>query len=311
MMSLADRLRAYAELGRISNLPTTITNVLVGAAAGATSLAITPPTGPGLTPYAVPTGVPLDWLRIAAAWLAVACFYVAGMALNDVADVALDRVDNPQRPIPSQRISRAAALRFAVIALLAGLVIVLALSMAALISAAVLVALLLAYNLLHLKFAGSVALMGLCRGMVYVIAATAMTWPVDWFTLGILAGAMTLYTICFSVIARSETQKQLDLRKWLGILIPLIVAIPVVLIRPAEWIWTILALVIVLPWLSRAAPLVFASPPRTRQAVLTWLSGICLVDALYLSLLNQPAAMFIAIGAFLVTLLAHRHVAGT
>lgn len=48
--------------------------------------------------------------RTVALPLASALLYSAGMALNDYADAALDAEERPERPIPSGRISRAAAL---------------------------------------------------------------------------------------------------------------------------------------------------------------------------------------------------------
>ena len=84
------KLRAWLELSRISNLPTCFTNVLVGVAIGA---------GPGALP----------WGRAALLSGAIGLMYVSGMALNDVVDVERDRGQRPDRPIPSGRISRAAA----------------------------------------------------------------------------------------------------------------------------------------------------------------------------------------------------------
>ena len=77
----------YAELGRVSNLPTCITNVLVGCAVGAEAASLRP-----LTVAAVIGGIGL--------------LYVGGMALNDVVDAKIDGKERPKRPIPSGRISR-------------------------------------------------------------------------------------------------------------------------------------------------------------------------------------------------------------
>ena len=94
MSSIGVTIRNYAELGRISNLPTCMTNVLVGCAIGAGGGAFDLPTVFGIS-------------------LAIALFYVAGMALNDVADLEVDRIERPQRPIPSGRINRRSAGVFA------------------------------------------------------------------------------------------------------------------------------------------------------------------------------------------------------
>ena len=86
-------LRAWLELGRLSNLPTTFTNVLVGVAV-------------------MKSEHSAQWTAITTIWLAIACFYIAGMALNDLADVSTDRIERPGRPIPSGHISKRAAIAF-------------------------------------------------------------------------------------------------------------------------------------------------------------------------------------------------------
>jgi hypothetical protein len=56
---------------------------------------------------------PLDWPP-AVCWLAIAaslCFYAAGMVLNDVFDLATDREERPERPLPSGMIDVATASR--------------------------------------------------------------------------------------------------------------------------------------------------------------------------------------------------------
>src|SRR5690242_3153058 len=77
-------LRAHLSLARISNTPTVVSNVLAGAAL-ATTLAF-------------------GW-QIVALCLATALFYTAGMYLNDILDVEIDRQQRPDRPIPSGTVS--------------------------------------------------------------------------------------------------------------------------------------------------------------------------------------------------------------
>src|SRR5262245_25196238 len=84
------RWRTYLALGRVSNLPTVWTNALAGMAlAGAL--------------VSVGTAVALG--------LVLTLFYVGGMFLNDAFDREIDRVERPERPIPSGRISAAAVFR--------------------------------------------------------------------------------------------------------------------------------------------------------------------------------------------------------
>lgn len=67
-------------LGRISNLPTVWTNVLVGV---------------------LLTGAALGDARLPLLMLALSLFYVGGMFLNDAFDREFDAQHRPDRPIPS------------------------------------------------------------------------------------------------------------------------------------------------------------------------------------------------------------------
>ena len=55
----------------------------------------------------------------------------------------------------------------------------------------------------------------------------------------------------------------------------------------------------------------FRRPPRTKQAVLGFLSGMCLIDMFLLCLLGRPEAAAVAFGGFVATVLAHRRIWGT
>lgn len=72
---------------------------------------------------------------------------VAGsMAINDILDVDIDRINNPSRPIPSRRVSKTGAAAFAVVALVLGLLLASVLSSLNLAIAILAVILMLYYN---------------------------------------------------------------------------------------------------------------------------------------------------------------------
>jgi 4-hydroxybenzoate polyprenyltransferase len=174
----------------------------------------------------------------------------------------------------------------------------------------ILVATIVLYDLIHTRVAASVILMGMCRGMVYAVGAWSVVPTPDWHVLGWLATTLTLYTIVFSIVARSETQSQLDQRRWLAVLLPFIAIAPVVALHPTQWPWVIVPLALAFGWSARGVGMVFATPPRTRDAVMTWLAEICLVDALYLALLDRPIWALIAIGCFGLTVMGQRRISG-
>lgn len=298
MSSSLNKLRAYAELARISNLPTTFSNVLVGAAIGISSANASATTDD-------------LWMIIPLAWIAIACFYMAGMAMNDLFDAKIDRTERPHRPIPSRRVSAGGAMRFIVGLMLIGFIAAAALGVPALLATGVLAALIVFYNLFHAKTAASVVLLGLARAMVYVVAALAVAEAVDWRLIKVLGGALVLYTIGFSLIARNEMRPHPGTSRWLAEVIVLIAIVPIFIIPPRDWTMILLPLLLVTAWLSRGVGMVFASPPSTKQAVMIWISGICLIDALYLALLDQGVWWVVANACFIATTIAQRRIAGT
>ncbi|MFJ2022531.1 SCO3242 family prenyltransferase [Streptomyces sp. NPDC087897] len=146
-----ERLRAWAELLRVSALFSVPGDALAGAAAVGRR--------PGRSTA----------LAIAASL----CLYEAGMALNDWADRDEDAVDRPHRPIPSGRISPAAALGAAGALTAAGLALAARAGRPALTVATGLAATVWAYDL-HLKHteAGPAA-MAAARSLDLLLGATA------------------------------------------------------------------------------------------------------------------------------------------
>ncbi|OSC70343.1 prenyltransferase [Streptomyces sp. BF-3] len=146
-----ERLRAWAELLRVSALFSVPGDALAGAAA----VGRRPGRGTALA-----IGASL-------------CLYEAGMALNDWADRDEDAIDRPHRPIPSGRISPATALGAAGVLTAAGLALAARAGRPALTVATGLAATVWAYDL-HLKHtkAGPAA-MAAARSLDLLLGATA------------------------------------------------------------------------------------------------------------------------------------------
>lgn len=181
MIVLTPKARGWLVLSRLSNLPTIWTNVFAGA---------------------VLAGAAVD-ATVAGAAAAVSLFYVGGMVLNDVCDAAHDRAHRSRRPIPAGVVTRSAAAGGAVLLMLAGLIVVYAIapSGAALAWSLGLVAAITYYNVWHKRDPAAPLVMGICRGLVYAVAASIATggvpsavWPA--------AIVLTLYVAGFTVGAR-------------------------------------------------------------------------------------------------------------
>ena len=288
----AETLRAYTELLRISNLPTVFSNVLVGAALGV-------------------SGAEIPWEITAHCAVAVLFLYLAGVACNDAVDAEWDAAARPERPIPSGRLSQRQAYTITVTGFLLGLAVFASIGLIAFGIGTLLVAVITLYNLLHKRLAASVVFVGAARGLVYLAAAAAGGGTLNdsrpfWFVLALFA-----YTTAFTMMARSEHQEQIDNSRWLAAAIPLIALTPGVWITPDQALLAAGAAIVMIVWQARAVRMVLRAPPNTKSAVHVWLSGFCLIDAFYLSVLGYSGLVAVAVACFLVTLLLQRRVMGT
>ncbi|MBL7648498.1 MAG: UbiA family prenyltransferase [Candidatus Hydrogenedentes bacterium] len=301
------KFKAYLQLARISNLPTVFSNVLVGAA-----LAVGPTS--------------LDWALVFAAIFAVSLFYIAGMALNDLLDRSIDRVERPQRPIPSGTLSVGDVRSFTAICFSGGMLILILWVPWAILPGLALIASITLYNYFHKRWSGSLVFMGLCRALVYIAGAAAVTatsneylnetenyeviFTIGWALMN-CAALLAIYIIALTLVAQKEVSGGLGFRRWLAatlVLIPL----PALWFMPTpDWRWTLPAMLILNLWLIRSARFIWQSPPRVVPAVLGWLAGISLLDAFFLTLTPFPWLSLVALACFAVTVWGHRRIAGT
>ena len=148
------KLRAYLLLARVSNLPTVWTNVLAAYVIAAAAF---------------------DSLPIAL--LSVSLFYTGGMFLNDAFDAAFDRDVRPDRPIPNGDVSRreAFAVGFGLLLLAESLLVFQPFPTPALRWGLALAVAIVFYDYQHKGIWYGPAVMGLCRALVYFLAASGAT----------------------------------------------------------------------------------------------------------------------------------------
>jgi 4-hydroxybenzoate polyprenyltransferase len=194
----SSRLRTYAQLVRLPNVFTALADIALGVVAISARR---------------DAGIP--WYSFALLFLASACFYSAGMVLNDVFDVEQDRRERPFRPIPSGRITLSAAVRLGWLLLAAGLVLApvagrltigpsgewprLPALLAGLLAIAI-----LAYDArLKRTWAGPIG-MGMCRFLNVLLAFSLAGWS----TLGLYAAAVVgIYIVGVTWFARTEARQ--------------------------------------------------------------------------------------------------------
>jgi 4-hydroxybenzoate polyprenyltransferase len=186
---------AYLLLARFSNLPTVWTNVLAGTIASGAAF------------------VKADAARIA---VAVSLLYTAGMFLNDAFDREFDATARPGRPIPAGDVTAREAFLSGWVLLASGLLLVaLAGHTASLMWAAVLAVAIVFYNYRHKQNPFGPLVMGICRGLVYCVAAAAASSVTR--AVGVGALALTVYVVGLTVVAKYAGPRA-------GWMIPLLIA---------------------------------------------------------------------------------------
>lgn len=284
----------HLQLGRVSNLPTVWSNALAGAvlAGGA---------APG---------------QIVLLAAAASALYTGGMYLNDAFDRGYDARERPERPIPSGRISaeRVYAIGFGLLAAGAALVAVPSFSAdsgggwTAVAAALTLAGLVTLYDAWHKGNPFAPLLMGLCRALVYLTAALAVSGRAGAPVLG-AALVLLLYVAGLSYTAQQENLDRM--KNWwplVALAAPLLYALPAFARDPV----LVLLYFGFLGWVGyNVALLKRRGRERIRRAVVGLIAGISLLDALLIAQAGAPALALLAAAGSVLTLYAQRWAPGT
>ena len=289
------KLGTALRLGRISNLPTVWSNVLVGA---------------------LLAGGMLADARLPLLMLTLSLFYVGGMFLNDAFDREFDAAHRPERPIPSGEVTAQQVFGVGFGLLTAGMAGVALVSRAdeglpawrALAAGAALAGFIVFYNAHHKGNPLSPLIMGLCR--VLVVVTAAFTVSADLPGSVVLASlALLCHLIGLTYIARQEHLDRIGSLWPLGFLaVPVLYGLWLAVAAPATWPPLVLyigVLVFALNLLRRRAR---GDVPR---AVVTLIAGMALLDGVVLASAGHVLAAVLAVAAFGFTLLLQKWVSGT
>ena len=286
---------AYLRLGRVSNLPTVWTNTLAGI---------------------VLAGGTLEGARLEALLGAFSLFYVGGMFLNDAFDREIDARERPDRPIPAGLVRASTVFGIGSAMLAAGVGILAAQARwgsrggwGAVAAGVALAALIVLYDARHKGNPWAPVLMGLCRVLVYVTAALAATHRL---TLPLIGGAIVLlaYLIGLTSVAAHETlpHQRPRLRPLVLVGVPLLYGIPILLSGPVGAV----LYAGFLGWVGYATSfLVRHAHVDVPRAVVSFLAGICLLDALLIAGTGQSGVAAWGVVGFALTVLLQRYVRGT
>ena len=280
-------------LGRVSNLPTVWTNVLVGVALA------------GVTPW--------QWATLSAA-AGVSLAYLGGMYLNDAFDRGIDARERPSRPIPSGAADANTVFAAGFALLLGAVALLLAAAHgfgeppeAAVLAGLGLGAAVLAYNWHHKDNPLSPLAMGACRLLAYLAAGTAAAAALT----GPLLGA-ALVSLCYLLgltYAAKGERPGAARRVWPLLFLAAPLAYGAVMTHEVTGRIVLLLLAV---WTGAAVWLLRRRQPGDiGRAVVALIAGIALLDAMFLAAAGWPGVAPLAFGCFLATLFLQRWISGT
>jgi 4-hydroxybenzoate polyprenyltransferase len=293
------KLATLLQLGRVSNLPTVWSNVL---AAHALTLMASDDAS-------------VRWAPLCCCLVAGTLLYEGGMLLNDAYDADVDRVERPERPIPSGRASRDAvsAIGFSLLAL--GVLVPIAFAsygttgQGTIAAAATTAVCVWAYDRFHKGISWAPLLMGACRAGVYGMATFAVSDSPP-LRVAISGAALLLYVVGLTHVARFETGSRVQ-RAWL--LVSLFApALSLPWVGASSALGWLPFLALQLAWIGFSLRVLHRGGRGSiGRTVVSLIAGISLVDATYVATTGQWLLALLAVLAYVTTLSLQQWVSGT
>ena len=275
--------RAWLQLARVSNTPTTISNSVAGAIVVSTTASA---------------------ITVAVVAVAIALFYTAGMILNDVLDYEVDRRERPERPLPSGQVSRNAAVVAVVVLFVTGAGLLALEGSATFVAGLTLIGVIVLYDAWHKTNPLSPLLMATCRGLVYVVAGLAAAGTLTGELWG-AAALLFVYVVGLTQVAKVEGRGSAARWPIVGLLAPVaywakeLPSLEVSALIAAFALWVAYAL-----WL--------VTRRRIGAGVARLIAGIALYDALVVAGTRGSAvAVAVCLAAFVATSALQTRITGT
>jgi 4-hydroxybenzoate polyprenyltransferase len=180
-------LKAYLQLIRPANIITAIADILAGVAIAQFSFSV----------------AEISPLKVFFLCIATVGLYGGGIVFNDVFDLEIDRVERPERAIPSGKVTKNNAVVFGVVLLILGVLSAFMNSATSGIIALLVAICALIYDKYgkHHSFLGPIN-MGLCRGGNLMLGMSIIqTAMLQWWWLGVLP---VCYIAAITMISRGE-----------------------------------------------------------------------------------------------------------
>jgi 4-hydroxybenzoate polyprenyltransferase len=311
---LMNKVLAWSRLMRLSNLPTAWSNILMGLVVSAGNW---------------------DFRSVIVLLTVSTCLYLGGMVLNDVCDIEVDRLERPQRVLPSGLISRRSASAVGHILLLTGPLIaglatltvgkdgVLHLATPACGTALALALVIVAYNYGGKSLWFGPVLMGLCRILNVLLGTSLAESDPSFLGHGILywyiATAIGIFVAGITWFARDEEGNSARASLIAGTLL-MAVALMALLILPfgqlagmkevrmpgttpdrIGWAYCGMLVMLLLPAIRRVV-LAIGTPDsaRVQRAVVACLQSLIMIDAAICFLFAPTVPLYAIVVALLI-----------
>ena len=256
-------LKGYLRLMRPANLPTAAADIFAGAALA------------GILTASFPI-LPLLLLVFSSVFL-----YAGGVVLNDVFDFSLDKIERPERPIPSGLIPLKSAAFFGIILLAIGIVLAFIANQLSGFLALALAGAIVLYDGYSKKngFLGPLN-MGFCRGLNLILGMSVFGELNNWG----YAIIPLVYIFAITLISRGEVHgNNKNHIIWAGILYAAVISavVTIVMIETTN-LWQTVPFVLLFAFLVYK-PLIQAyhlnSPERIKKAVIAGVLSLIVLDA--------------------------------
>jgi len=260
---MSDVLKGYLQLIRPANLPTAAADIFAGAALAGILTAS----------FAIQ---PLLFLVFASVFL-----YAGGVVLNDVFDLKIDKLERPERPIPSGLIPLKSAAFFGAILLVIGIILAFQVHQISGYIALALALSIVLYDGYAKKngFLGPLN-MGLCRGLNLILGMSILGEIGNWW----YAFIPLTYIFAITLISRGEVHgNNKNHIIWAGILyVAVISAVVTIVMIETSNLWQMIPFLLLFAFLvfrplSKAYQL--NSPERIKKAVIAGVLSLIVLDA--------------------------------
>jgi 4-hydroxybenzoate polyprenyltransferase len=282
-------IQTHFTLARVSNLPTTWSNVLC----------------------ALLLAGGFQWPAFAGALAAISLFYIGGMYLNDWRDADYDREHRAERPIPAGKISRKRVLAWALAYFALALGISVVLQPYSLLWTLGLVLCITAYDLDHKNNSMSPWIMAGCRALIYPWAASLTGQHVSVELWIACAGAYS-YTLGLTYAARGAGKTAALRLLLIGCLfLPALLWGSRMSVPPPTLVW--LSMLVFLAWTGYCISAWFYKSSTRGPSIGNLIAGFCFVDLLAISVASSIhfVILFLVALLFLGTLKFQKIISGT